>query len=424
MTEAILALVVVAYALAAARLNRLSVGPALFFVVTGMVAAIGWTGSLPTIDAEVVLRLVELTLALILFTDASTIDLVGLRREADLAVRLLSVGLLLSIALGTLLAGFVFPELPIGVLLLVGAALAPTDAALGQPVVTNALVPVRIRRLLNAESGLNDGIATPFVLLGIAIIGSEGGGPGDWLAEAVREALVGTLTGVVLGVAGGLLLVRAERSGWASRSSRQLAVLALALAAYFGSIALGGNGFIAAFVGGLAFGAASRHAEERAELFTDVAGSTLSIVVWIVAGGAFVSFLSDTTDLRPLLYAVLSLTVVRMVPVAIALIGTHLRRDTVLFMGWFGPRGLASIVFAILGLEAMHEAGMATDLVAATLAWTVLLSVVLHGLSAGPLAARYGRRIATAPTGIPETAEAAEPAPRSALVWVPPDRTP
>ena len=296
MIEAILALVVVAYALAAARLNRLSVGPALFFVVTGIVAAIGWTGSLPTVDAEVVLRLVELTLALILFTDASTIDLVGLRREADLAVRLLSVGLLLSIALGTLLAGFVFPELPIGVLLLVGAALAPTDAALGQPVVTNALVPVRIRRLLNAESGLNDGIATPFVLLGIAIIASEGGGPGDWLAEAVREALVGTLTGVALGVAGGLLLVRAERSGWASRSSRQLAVLALALAAYFTSIALGGNGFIAAFVGGLAFGAASRHAEEGAELFTEVAGSTLSIVVWIVAGSAFVSFLSDTTD--------------------------------------------------------------------------------------------------------------------------------
>ena len=113
-----------------------------------------------------------------------------------------------------------------------------------------------------------------------------------------------------------------------------------------------------------------------------------------------------------------------MLPVAIALIGTRLRRDTVLFMGWFGPRGLASIVFAILGLEAMHQAGMATDLVAATLAWTVLLSVVLHGLSAGPLAARYGRGIATAPAGIPETAEAAEPAPRSALVWVPPDRKP
>jgi NhaP-type Na+/H+ or K+/H+ antiporter len=421
MIQAVLALLVVVYALTAARLNRLSVGPALFFVVTGMLASIGWTGSLPTVDAEVVLRLVELTLALILFTDASTIDLVGLRREADLAVRLLSVGLLLSIGLGTLLAAFVFPELPIGVLLLVGAALAPTDAALGQPVVTNTVVPVRMRRLLNAESGLNDGIATPFVLLGIAIIASEGGGPGDWLAEALREALVGTLTGVALGIAGGLLLVRAERSRWASRSSRQLAVLALALAAYFTSIALGGNGFIAAFVGGLAFGAASRHAEEGAELFTEVAGSTLSIVVWIVAGSAFVIFLGDTTDLRPLLYAILSLTVVRMLPVAIALIGTHLRRDTILFLGWFGPRGLASIVFAILGLEAMHGAGMATDLVAATLAWTVLLSVVLHGLSAGPLAARYGRRIATAPAGIPETAEADEPPARSALVWVPPD---
>jgi sodium/hydrogen antiporter len=292
---------------------------------------------------------------------------------------------------------------------------------LGQPVVTNKVVPVRVRRLLNTESGLNDGIATPFVVLAIAIIGSEGGAGGDWLTEAFREALVGTLTGVVVGVVGGWLLVAAERTGWASRSSRQLAVLALALAAYFTSIALGGNGFIAAFVGGLAFGAASRHAEEGAAVFSEAAGSMLSILVWIVAGSAFVIFLSDTTDLRPLLYAILSLTLVRMIPVAIALIGTRLRPDTILFVGWFGPRGLASIVFAILGLEAMHESGIPTTMVAATLAWTVLLSVILHGLSAGPLAAWYGRHLASAPAGIPETSEGAEPAARSRLVWGPPD---
>jgi NhaP-type Na+/H+ or K+/H+ antiporter len=421
---AVIAFVIVAYALAAGRLNRASVGPALFFVVVGIVAQIVLSGSMPTVEAEAVLTLVELTLALILFNDASTIDLAGLRDEAGLVIRLLSVGLLLTIVLGTVVAGLLFPDLPIGVLLLLGAALAPTDAALGQPVVTDARVPVRIRRLLNAESGLNDGIATPVVVLAIALIGSEGTGAGDWVTDALRQGLIGTLAGLAVGAAGGVLMIAAERARWSSRTSRQLAVVALALAAYFASIALGGNGFIAAFVGGLAFGGASRHAEEGAEIFSEAAGSFLSIVVWIVAGAVFVTFLTATTDVRPLVYAVLSLTVVRMVPVAIALIGAHLRRETVLFVGWFGPRGLASIVFAILGFEAMHESGLPTELVGATFAWTVLLSVLLHGLSAGPLAARYGRSIAEAPAGLMETEERAEPPRRSRLTWVaPPDRT-
>jgi len=423
---AIVAFLVVAYALAAGRLNRASIGPALFFVVVGSVAQVVWPGSIPKVDAEAILTLVELTLALMLFNDASTSDLAGLRDEVGLVIRLLSVGLVLTIVLGTVIAGVLFPELPIGVLLLLGAALAPTDAALGQPVVNDTRVPVRIRRLLNTESGLNDGIATPVVVLAIALISSEGTGHGDWVTEALREGIVAILTGVGLGVAGGYLLVVADGRGWTSRPSRQLAVLGLAVAAYFCSIALGGNGFIAAFVGGLAFGAASRHAEEGAEVFTEAAGSLLSIMVWIVAGAAFAIVLSASTDVRPLVYAILSLTVVRIIPVGLALLGSRLRRDTILFIGWFGPRGLASIVFAILGLEAMHASGLPSDAVAATLAWTVLLSVVLHGLSAEPLARWYGRRLADASTEIPELAERAEPTPRSRLVWVPPDerRTP
>ncbi len=417
---AVIAFVLVAYALAAGRLNRASVGPALFFVVVGIVAQVVWAGTLPKVDAEVVLTLVELTLALILFNDASTIEIAGLRDEAALVIRLLSIGLLLTIVLGTLTAGFLFPDLPFGVLLLLGAALAPTDAALGQPVVTDTRVPVRIRRLLNTESGLNDGIATPVVVLAIALIGSEGTGTGDWITATLRQGLVGTLAGLAVGAAGGYLMVAAERARWSSRGSRQLAVVALALGAYFAAIALGGNGFIAAFVGGLAFGGASRHAEEGAEIFSEAAGSLLSIIVWIVAGAVFVTFLTATTDVRPLIYALLSLTVVRMVPVAIALVGAHLQKETVLFIGWFGPRGLASIVFAILGFEAMHESGIPTDLVGATFAWTVLLSVLLHGLSAGPLAARYGRHITDAPAGLPETEERSEPAPRRRLGWVAP----
>jgi NhaP-type Na+/H+ or K+/H+ antiporter len=422
---ALLALLVAGYALAAARLNRLSIGPALFFFVAGAVVGIA-TGpaTLPDPADGPGGTPVEVTLALILFTDASTIDWRRLRAEAGLVVRLLAVGLLLSIAIGTLLAGLLFPELPFGVLLLLGAALAPTDAALGQPVITNRAVPVRIRSLLNAESGLNDGIATPFVVLALSLIASEFGGTGDWLGAAVTEGVIGLLAGAVVGGAGGWLLVVAERSGWTSSLSRQLAVIALAFGAYATSVAFGGNGFIGAFVAGLAFGVGSRRAEEGAEVFTEATGSLLSIVVWLLAGAVFAGPVLDLgIDPRVILYAVLSLTVVRMVPVAIALIGSRLRPETVLFVGWFGPRGLASIVFGLLGLEALRGAGLPSDLVVATIAWTVMLSVVLHGLSAGPLAERYGRRLATAPDGLPEVEERPEPRTRARLDWVPDDRS-
>ncbi|MGZ6329275.1 MAG: cation:proton antiporter, partial [Candidatus Limnocylindrales bacterium] len=357
-------------------------------------------------------------------TDASAIDLQGLRREAGLVARLLSIGLPLTVVVGTLLAAGLFPELPLGVALLVGATLAPTDAALGQPVVTNPVVPVRIRRLLNAESGLNDGIATPIVVLALALIGSEGTGHGDWLATVLREGLLGTLIGVAAGTFGGWLLLVADRAAWTSRSSRQLAVLALALAAYFGAIALGGNGFIAAFVAGLAFGGATQHVEMRAEVFSEAAGSLLSIVVWMLAGGFFVSAIGASPDARPIVYALLSLTVVRMAPVALALVGSGLRRDTILFVGWFGPRGLASIVFALLGLEAMRASQLPVDLVAATIAWTILLSVVLHGLSGEPLARWYGGRIAGVGAGLPEHEEMPEPRRKVGLDLAPPAARP
>ena len=418
---ATLLLLVAAYALVAARLNRWSVGPALYFVVVGIVTGVAWTGEVPAGDLERGLEVVEITLALILFTDASTIDYSGLRDEAGLALRLLSVGLALSILAGSVLASLVFTELPLGVVLLLGAGLAPTDAALGLPVVTNQVVPVRIRRLLNAESGLNDGIATPFVVLAIALIGSEGTGHGDWLATALREGVVGVLAGAVIGGAGGRLLVLAERSRWTSRQARQLAVLALALAAYFAALTFGGNGFIAAFVGGLAFGTSSRHADEGATEFAEAAGSLLSIVVWIVAGATFAILISHAPDVRPVAYAVASLTLIRMVPVAIALIGSELRPETVLFIGWFGPRGLASIVFALLGIDAMLASNLAVDIVGATFAWTIVLSVLLHGLSAGPIATWYGRRIASLSPPPPEVEDHPEPPSRRRLEWVQPE---
>ena len=275
---------------------------------------------------------------------------------------------------------------------------------------TNPIVPARIRSLLSMESGLNDGIATPFVFLALALSTAEATGSSGWLAEAVTETTVGVLMGVVVGFAGGSLLRLADRPRWTSAVSRQLFVLALAAACYLVTVAVGGNGFIGAFVGGLAFGRGSRWREEGAVRFTETQGSLLSIGVWVAFGLTLAGrLLTDLWDPAAIAYAVLSLTVVRLLPVGIALLGMRFSRSTVLFVGWFGPRGLASIVFLIVGLEGLQGAGVDPGPFGAAVAWTVLLSVIVHGLSAGPLAARYGRRMSLLPPDAPEREDSIEP---------------
>jgi sodium/hydrogen antiporter len=410
---ALIALLVAGYALVAARLDRLSVGSALVFVLIGIVLSeevLGLISAQP--EAEPVQLLAEATLTLLLFADASAIQPGSLRRDAGTILRLLVVGLLLTIVLGTAAAVLLFPGVPLGIALLIGAALAPTDAALGQPVVTNPMVPARIRRVLNVESGLNDGIATPFVFLALALATSEASGVGGWLGGALTDLAIGIASGVVLGLVGGSLLVAADRRHWTSEVSRKLLVLALAAACYLVAVGAGGNGFIGAFVGGLAFGTATRGGSADAVRFTETQGSLLAIGVWTAFGLTLAGkVLTSLWDPAAIAYALLSLTFIRMVPVAIALLGERYQRLTVLFVGWFGPRGLASVVFLIIALVGLEQAGVASGPLPAAIAWTVLLSVVLHGLTAGPLAARYGRRMAVLEPGAPELEEAPEPEP-------------
>jgi NhaP-type Na+/H+ or K+/H+ antiporter len=395
-----------------------------FFVLLGLVLGPAFLGVLRIdVESSTVRQLAELTLALVLFTDASTVDLAGLRRDVGLVGRLLGIGLPLTIVAGGLVAWVVFPELPLATALLLGTILAPTDAALGLPVVANPAVPLRIRRVLNVESGLNDGIATPFVLLFIALATATGGDDGHHIVEALEEVAIAVAVGVAVGLAGGALLVVADRRKSTSGLSRQIAVFGMALSAYFASVALGGNGFIASFVAGLAFGGATRKGESEAELFSETAGILLSIGVWVVFGATFVgSLILDSQDLRPILYAVLSLTVIRMVPVALSLLGSHLAPPTVAFVGWFGPRGLASVVFGILAVDALTESGVVTDLLAKTVTWTVLLSVVAHGLTANPLAARYGRwieaRQRVSPGSLPELEQRPGLQPSQRATWI------
>jgi NhaP-type Na+/H+ or K+/H+ antiporter len=257
---------------------------------------------------------------------------------------------------------------------------------------------------------LNDGIATPFVLLALGLATAEATGSQGWIADALSEGIIGAVAGVIVGMAGGWLLLVADRHKLPSPESRQLAVLALSIGSYLVAIALGGNGFIAAFVGGLSFGFVTQRRAEDAVAFTETQGSLLAIIVWTIFGITVGSgLIAGGLDLRAIGYALLSLTVVRMVPVALALIGCKFQPSTVAFIGWFGPRGLASIVFMIIALEGFETAGLATDVLVATIGWTVLLSVVLHGLTAVPLARRYGARIAATPGDIPERERPDEP---------------
>jgi NhaP-type Na+/H+ or K+/H+ antiporter len=348
-------------------------------------------------SAETLTPLVEVTLVWVLFSDAARLPVQQLRRDAGRYVRLLAVGLPLTIVLGWALAAWFFPGLGVWLALFVGAALAPTDAALGVPVVTNPVVPARIRQLITVESGLNDGIATPVVMLAIAGAAAAAGLEHDeGVGGAAVELLIGVAVGVAVGGVGGAALRWARRHGTAAESFAGIAVLALALAAYACALSLSGNGFVAAFCGGLAFGAfAGRRAPAELE-FLEQTGTLLASLVWMAFGAIAIPIMVDRIDALTVVYAVLSLTVVRMLPVAIASIGAGMDRATVLFVGWFGPRGLASLVFALLALEAL---GPEADEAVAVVTVTVLLSVVAHGLTAAPLAQRYGSSAAASDPG-------------------------
>jgi NhaP-type Na+/H+ or K+/H+ antiporter len=267
------------------------------------------------------------------------------------------------------------------------------------------------------ESGLNDGIATPLVTLFIALtVAEESIGRINWLPTALIQISVAVAAGIAIGLVGGYLFRLADQRHWTSKTAQQISNLALALTCYFGSLMFGGNGFIAAFVGGLMFGYATRRKLEDASEFTETNGTLLSLVVWALFGANLVIPLFANFNTLAFLFGVLSLTAVRIIPVAIALGGTHLRSDTVLMMGWLGPRGLASVVFTLMAFEAFNEAQLETGLLLQMAGWTIFLSVVFHALSAVPLAAWYARRLETASPDSPEFEEVSEiPAPRKSL---------
>jgi NhaP-type Na+/H+ or K+/H+ antiporter len=399
---AIVAAVVFAWGTLSSRLERFDVTAPIIFVLAGLLlthgplAVLGYAPS-----PELVKALAEITLVLVLFSDASRVRLRDLRADVGLCLRLLGIGLPLTIGLGVLLALALFNGMSIWLALLVGAALAPTDAALGAGVMVNPAVPARIRRLLNVESGLNDGIATPVVVVAIAGAATAEHAASVGPGAAAAELALGVLVGAGTGGAGGFIVHVARRRGWAEAGFAGSAVLALAVCAYACALALHGNGFIAAFTGGLAYGATSGKGGERLVPYVEETGALVSLLVWLAFGAIAVVPAFEGLTWQRVLYAALSLTVIRMVPVALALAGRRLGRAAVAFVGWFGPRGLASVVFALLALE---DLGQPAEPAVSVIAFTVLLSVVAHGLTANPLAQRYGPRLAI-PAGEPDDTE-------------------
>jgi sodium/hydrogen antiporter len=376
------------WALTARRLASWNISSAMAMVVLGVVVT---NPPLDLIDlspnSESVQLITELALALVLFSDASRVNLRELRADPGLPIRLLLIGLPLTIALG-FVAATVLTDLDPWLCALAATALAPTDAALGAPVVADPRVPIRIRRTLNVESGLNDGLATPLVMFFLAGAVAEAGSVHFSPTSALADLAVGLLAGVAIGLGGGWLLRLARGRRWTTSTSVAIMVPILAFVSYFAALELDANGFVAAFVGGLVFGSTQRDAGEIGE-FGEELGELFGLLVWLIVGALAVNVLDDITW-GMLGLALLALTVLRMVPVALALVGSGLGRTTVVFIGWFGPRGLASIVFGIIAVDALPAAEGQPIIALITL--TVILSVLLHGVTARPFARRYGEQ--------------------------------
>lgn len=386
----ILATALLVYAFVSRRAERGIVTPPMVFAALGFFIGAEGLGLVDlTVEDTIIHDLAEITLVLTLFTDASRIDVTELDKRHAVPLRLLAIGLPLAMAAGMGAAWLLFPALGLWGATVLGVILSPTDAALGQAVLSNGSLPQRIRQALNVESGLNDGLAFP-VLLIAASFAAEGHdrGAGEWLGFVSAQLVLGPLAGIAVGWVAGWLCEHALEREWMGEVYLRLASLATPLVAYGLAEVASGNGFIAAFACGLVVAARTTRLRGAAGAFGEAEGQLLTLTVFVLFGAVLLPDLAGL-DWRHALYAVLSLTVLRMVPIALSVAGMGFRPSTILFLGWFGPRGLASVIYLLLILEEYEIAGL--DDIRLTVLITVALSIIAHGVSAAPLARLYGR---------------------------------
>lgn len=378
------------FSLLSGPISRSNITPPIAFMVLGVLLSpivIGWIDL--GADNEIIHLIAEVTLILVLFTDAVRINLKSLWADHDIPIRLLLVGMPLTIIAGALLAQWLLPELLLIEAVVLAIILAPTDAALGQAVVSSPKVPSRIRQTLNVESGLNDGIALPALLFAISFAASSHAGENDtnWLSFVLLQVSLGPVSGILVGWLGAKAINYAIQRKYLTHEFCHIYLLTLAFIAYLAAELIGGNGFIAAFTAGVATGNTLKHVNEEIYEFAESEGQLLNLVIFFLFGVALLPQVWGHINSSIVVYALLSLTVIRMLPVFISLLGKQLRWETKLFLGWFGPRGLASILFVLLVLD--HVNLVHGSLVFDTVIVTVALSILLHGLSALPGVSAY-----------------------------------
>ena len=389
----IFAVFILIYSSIAEAVERTWISGAIIFTAFGLlIGPVGLDLISFKADREAIRTLVELTLALVLFTDAAGADMGVLIKFKKLPVRLLLVGLPLTILLGFGVGALLFQKLSLFEVALLATMLAPTDAALGKAVVSNDTVPNAVRQGLNVESGLNDGICVPILFLFLALATGRVDEGGHWqlaIKLVAEEIGIGLTVGLLLTVLAAGLLKLARRRNWLTETRIQVPIVALALACFATAQSIGGSGFIAAFSGGLLFGVLAKQHREEFLRAAEGTGDTMALITWVIFGAAVVSKAMGNFSWNVVLYALLSLTLIRMLPVFFSLTGLAVNTEGKLFIGWFGPRGLASVVFAVIVLNA----NLPNDgTLAMTVVCTVILSIILHGISANPWARGYGER--------------------------------
>jgi NhaP-type Na+/H+ or K+/H+ antiporter len=397
------------YSLVSHRLEGSMVTAPMIFVAIGLLVSPDGLDIIPLgANSELILVFAEIALVLILFSDAARIDFRKLKGNRSFPSRLLGIGLPLTIFLGAVIAILYFTDLSLPEAALIGVILAPTDAGLGQVIVNSPKVPARIRQALNVESGLNDGGAIPFFAFFLVLAQAEEFSipASQWIIFAFEQIGFGIVAGLVVGLLGGYLVNKAIEKGLMRGRFQWIGFLALAVISFAAATAVGGSGFIAAFVGGLATTYTGRGVGESIIEFTSTGGEIFSLGVFFIFGIISASLLSGITQIV-ILYALLSLTLIRLLPVALSLKNTGLQTDSVIFIGWFGPRGLASIVLLLITLnEAPGIPGLET--IAVVVSATVLFSVFAHGISANPAITWYSGKVALLPADAPEHMEVVE----------------
>lgn len=392
----LIAAFVLLYSIFAGRFESRYINGPLMFMLTGVVLGPTVLDVLHiAVNGSTMRLLAELTLAIVLFTDAANANLNILRTYNQIPLRLLVIGLPLCLLAGWGFSLLLFPDIPWLEAAILATILAPTDAALGKAVVSNPGVPAPVREALNVESGLNDGICVPLLFILLALLVPEELHQGTLTMAVhliVEEIGIGVLVGVALAMITNFLLRYSNHHQWSLPLWKQLTMPGLALLSFALAQYLGGSGFIAAFVCGLFTGYLLKEHKHHYLESNEGYGELLSVIVWVAFGTVVIAYVWPQLTWRSWLYAFASLTILRMIPVWISLIGTHLDTETKLYIGWFGPRGLASIVFAVI---VMQEKLLAQQELVSTVVCTILLSVVLHGITANPWVARLQHQIKT-----------------------------